>query len=106
MSDASKAVFLSYASQDSEAAKRISEALRSTGIEVWFSRCARGSEFGVQGSELKTEGVRTSLRAFVVDSGGRRFERRGHRGRRARHLPISHVRDLGVLCVPHSGVPA
>ncbi len=38
MSEASKAVFLSYASQDAEAAKRIAEALRSTGIEVWFDQ--------------------------------------------------------------------
>jgi hypothetical protein len=32
------AVFLSYASQDTEAAKRICEALRSAGIEVWFDQ--------------------------------------------------------------------
>jgi TolB-like protein len=32
------AVFLSYASQDVEAAKRICEALRATGIEVWFDQ--------------------------------------------------------------------
>ena len=38
MSDAGKAVFLSYASQDSEAAKRICDALRSAGIEVWFDQ--------------------------------------------------------------------
>ena len=30
------AVFLSYASQDADAARRISEALRSHGVEVWF----------------------------------------------------------------------
>jgi TolB-like protein/tetratricopeptide (TPR) repeat protein len=32
----SGAVFLSYASQDAEGAKRICEALRAAGIEVWF----------------------------------------------------------------------
>jgi len=32
------AVFLSYASQDAEAAKRICEALRSAGVEVWFDQ--------------------------------------------------------------------
>ena len=32
------AVFLSYASQDAEAARRICEALRSAGIEVWFDQ--------------------------------------------------------------------
>jgi TolB-like protein len=39
MSDAiSKAVFLSYASQDAEAAKRICDALRAAGVEVWFDQ--------------------------------------------------------------------
>lgn len=37
MSDfANKAVFLSYASQDKEVAQRICEALRASGVEVWF----------------------------------------------------------------------
>jgi TolB-like protein len=39
MSDAAnKAVFLSYASQDAEAARRICEALRAAGLEVWFDQ--------------------------------------------------------------------
>jgi len=38
MSDASKAVFLSYASQDTEAAKKICDALRAAGVEVWFDQ--------------------------------------------------------------------
>ena len=33
---ASRAVFLSYASQDAAAAKRICDSLRSSGVEVWF----------------------------------------------------------------------
>jgi tetratricopeptide (TPR) repeat protein len=36
--ESSKAVFLSYASQDSEAARRICEALRAGGVEVWFDQ--------------------------------------------------------------------
>ena len=36
MSDFAKAVFLSYASQDAEAAKRICDALRAAGVELWF----------------------------------------------------------------------
>src|SRR6202451_2324781 len=32
------AVFLSYASQDAEAAQRICAALRSAGLEVWFDQ--------------------------------------------------------------------
>ena len=38
MSEHGKAVFLSYASQDAEAAKRIADALRSAGVEVWFDQ--------------------------------------------------------------------
>lgn len=38
MSDASKAVFLSYAREDSVAAQRIAEALRAGGVEVWFDQ--------------------------------------------------------------------
>ncbi|GAC1460889.1 MAG: hypothetical protein PVS2B3_15570 [Steroidobacteraceae bacterium] len=34
----SRAVFLSYASQDAEAARRICTALRTAGIEVWFDQ--------------------------------------------------------------------
>jgi tetratricopeptide (TPR) repeat protein len=36
MSDSSKAVFLSYARDDVAAARRLAEALRSAGLEVWF----------------------------------------------------------------------
>ncbi len=36
----SKAIFLSYASEDAEAAGRIAEALRTAGIEVWFDKSA------------------------------------------------------------------
>ena len=38
MTELSRAVFLSYASQDAEAAQKICEALRTAGIEVWFDR--------------------------------------------------------------------
>jgi TolB-like protein len=39
------AVFLSYASQDAEAAQKICEALRAAGIEVWFDKSElRGGE--------------------------------------------------------------
>ncbi|MDO8542613.1 MAG: toll/interleukin-1 receptor domain-containing protein [Opitutaceae bacterium] len=38
MSEFSKAVFLSYASQDAEAARKICDALRSGGVEVWFDQ--------------------------------------------------------------------
>jgi hypothetical protein len=38
VTEPSHAVFLSYASQDAEAAKHICEALRAAGIEVWFDQ--------------------------------------------------------------------
>ena len=38
MPEPSHAVFLSYASQDAEAAQKICEALRAAGIEVWFDQ--------------------------------------------------------------------
>ena len=36
MNDSAKAVFLSYASQDADAARRIGETLRAAGVEVWI----------------------------------------------------------------------
>ena len=38
MSESTKAVFLSYASQDIEPARRIADALRAFGVEVWFDQ--------------------------------------------------------------------
>jgi TolB-like protein/Flp pilus assembly protein TadD len=38
VTEPSNAVFLSYASQDAQVAQRICEALRSSGIEVWFDQ--------------------------------------------------------------------
>ena len=36
MSDSTRAIFLSYARDDAVAARRIAEALRASGLEVWF----------------------------------------------------------------------
>ncbi len=45
MSAANKAIFLSYASQDAEAARRICDALRAVGLDVWFDQSAlRGGD--------------------------------------------------------------
>src|SRR3954468_4571297 len=38
MAEPTKAVFLSYAREDTDAARRIADALRSQGIEVWFDQ--------------------------------------------------------------------
>ena len=45
MAEPSRAVFLSYASQDAGAARRICDALRAGGVEVWFDQSElRGGE--------------------------------------------------------------
>src|SRR5579871_5347102 len=45
VADTSHSVFLSYASQDAEAAERIATALRAAGIEVWVDKSElRGGE--------------------------------------------------------------
>jgi len=38
MAESTKAIFLSYASQDTDAARRIGDALRQAGLEVWFDQ--------------------------------------------------------------------
>jgi uncharacterized protein YfaA (DUF2138 family) len=45
MTGSPKAIFLSYASQDADAAQRISDALRTAGLNVWFDQSdLRGGE--------------------------------------------------------------
>ena len=38
MSESPRAIFLSYASQDADAARRVCEVLRAAGLEVWFDQ--------------------------------------------------------------------
>ena len=56
MSEPSHAVFLSYASQDAEAAQRISEALRAAGMEVWLDQ----SE--LRGGDAWDQSIRKQMR--------------------------------------------
>jgi TolB-like protein len=56
MSESNKAVFLSYASQDAEAARRICEALTAGGIEVWFDK----SE--LRGGDVWDQQIRRKIR--------------------------------------------
>ena len=91
MTDPSKAVFLSYASQDAEAAQNLCNTLRAAGIEVWFdqSELRGGRRLGrvdpeadprlrpVRGVDLHeyqrtqrglfSSGVETRRRAFAPD---------------------------------------
>jgi TolB-like protein len=57
-----KAVFLSYASQDAEAVRRIAEALRASGVEVWFDQ---NELVGGDAWDAKIRGQITSCALFV-----------------------------------------
>ena len=56
MTETSKAVFLSYASQDAGAARPICDALRAAGIEVWFDQ----SE--LRGGDVWDQTIRRQIR--------------------------------------------
>ena len=48
------AVFLSCASQDTEAAQTICEALRAAGVEVWFDQCPRPLNIVTAADQLRS----------------------------------------------------
>ncbi len=60
MTEPSHAVFLSYASQDAPAARRICEALRAAGIEVWFDQ----SE--LRGGDAWDHSIRRQIRSCAL----------------------------------------
>ena len=60
MSEPNTAVFLSYASQDAAAARRICDALRAAGIEVWFDQ----SE--LRGGDVWDEQIRHQIRQCTL----------------------------------------
>ena len=67
------AVFLSYASEDADAAARICEALRAAGVEVWFDRSElRGGD--AWDLQIKKQ-ARTRHRAAAFPPG--QLEKRG-----------------------------
>jgi TolB-like protein/tetratricopeptide (TPR) repeat protein len=53
-------VFLSYASQDAEAAQRICDALRAAGIEVWFDQSA------LRGGDVWDQTIRKQIKTCVL----------------------------------------
>jgi TolB-like protein/Tfp pilus assembly protein PilF len=57
----SKAVFLSHASQDAEAAKRICDGLRSGGVEVWFD-----SDGGLEHGDEWDAKIRRQIKECVL----------------------------------------
>lgn len=60
MTEPSRAVFLSYASQDAEPARRIAEGLRQGGIEVWFDQ----SE--LRGGDAWDQRIRREIRTCAL----------------------------------------
>jgi hypothetical protein len=56
----SQAVFLSYASQDADAARRICDALRAAGLEVWFDQ----SE--LRGGDAWDASIRRQIRECAI----------------------------------------
>jgi hypothetical protein len=54
------AVFLSYASQDADAARRICDALRAAGIEVWFDQ----SE--LRGGDAWDQSIRNQIKTCAL----------------------------------------
>ena len=60
MAESSKAVFLSYASEDQEAARRICEALRAAGVEVWFDQSA------LRGGDAWDASIRRQIRSCAL----------------------------------------
>jgi len=60
MNDSTKAVFLSYASQDAGAASRICDTLREAGIEVWLDQ----SE--LRGGDAWDAAIRKQIKACTL----------------------------------------
>ena len=60
VTEPSRAVFISYASEDAEAARRICEALGAAGIEVWFD------ESGLRGGDAWDQAIRKQIRTCAL----------------------------------------
>ena len=85
------AVFLSYASQDAEAAQKICEALRAGGIEVWFDK----SE--LRGGDAWDQMIRRQIRAcrlFVPVISAQTDARREGYFRREWKLALDRTHDM------------
>ena len=60
-----QAIFLSYASQDADAARRLCDALRAAGLEVWFDQSElRGN--AVHTAAAPSETRLTKSRRFIL----------------------------------------
>jgi len=91
MSEATKAVFLSYAREDAEAAKHIAEALRAFGIEVWFDQ---NELRGGDSWDTKIRGQIRSCALFIPIVSARTEERSEGYFRREWKLAVDRTHDM------------
>jgi len=92
MTDAPKAVFLSYAREDTDAAKRIAEALRGFGVEVWFDQAE------LHGGDAWDAKIRKQIRecALFVPLVSQQTEARAEGYfRREWKIAINRTQDMG-----------
>ena len=93
MSDPTKAVFLSYAREDTDAARRIAEALRGFGVEVWFDQSElRGGE--AWDAKIKKQIRECALFLAVVSTNTQ--ERTEGYFRREWLLAVERTRDMAA----------
>ncbi len=85
MAELSRAVFLSYASQDAEPARQICGALRVSGIEVWFDQ----SE--LRGGDIWDQKIRREIRdcALFIPIISQHTQERLEGYFRREHAPVS-----------------
>jgi len=93
MSEPAKAVFLSYAREDSAAAQRLADALRAFGIEVWFDQ----SE--LRGGDSWDTKIRTQIKSctLFIPIVSAQTEARGEGYfRREWKLAVDRTHDMGA----------
>src|SRR5437762_2800486 len=96
MSLSGGAVFLSYAREDTDAARRIAEALRGFGVEVWFDQSElRGGD--TWDAKIKTQ-IRECRLFLAVISTHTQARREGY-FRREWKLAVERTHDMAE-CVP------
>jgi TolB-like protein/Flp pilus assembly protein TadD len=91
MSDANKAVFLSYAREDTDAARRIADALRGFGVEVWFDQNE------LRGGDTWDQKIRNQIRTctlFMPVVSARTQERAEGYFRREWKIAVERTHDM------------
>ncbi len=93
MSEPARAVFLSYAREDSAAAQRLAEALRAFGVEVWFD------QEELRGGDAWDAKIRTQIKTcalFVPIVSAQTEARSEGYFRREWRLAVDRTHDMGT----------